>query len=847
MQEGWHYLLEEDELKYNGIVYNEMKGAYSDPYRLLFNVMDKGLYPNASYKFEAGGNPDFIPDVVLETFLDFHKKYYRPENSLIFFYGDMDIEKCFEKLDKEYLSSFEKIGSCAEIKAQPALSEPVFDVGEYSVNEEDDLDDNYMAVSYAFSPCMSAFDVSAMKVLNYILMGTPASPLYKALVEAEVGEDLSGHFSKEIKHPAFGISMRNGALSSSEFKEFLDKTLAGLAKDGINKDFVTACLNFLEFQAKEEDYGPNMPKGLIYVLRALGDWLYGKPPWEPLMGMLHLEEIRKKCDDGGYFEGLIEKYLLGNNHAVFALITPVLDLDETLEEALAEKLAVIKESLSDTEKEAIVRNSAELKAFQAMPDTPEELALIPRLAVSDIKKEIEIVPLTVKEKNGTKLLHSPLETNDIIYSTMLFDMSALPLDLLPITNILQYLLSKTATKNYDTTGITKEIKGNLGGLGFSTDIITPVGGVGVDSDSPASNDKFTPKAIVSAKFLSKNTDKMFGIVTEILQNSLFNDKTQVKNYLLEMKASMEDGFLTGGSTVAMARSLAYFSPAAAYQDQISGPGFYFYLKELCDNFETRFEDLRQKLIQTAEIIYNQNHACYTIVCNENLYGLYSSSLSGFHSGLCSRKLPKAERPALITPKGEGFVTASKVQYNAMSANFFADSFEYSGALKVLGNVLDNYLFEEIRAKGGAYGYGSGFTQKGVMYFYSYRDPELEATYEVFKNTSSYISGLSLSDKEMEKYIIGTIRAFDRPSTNSHKGLAAASNFLQGWTDEMRQKQRDEILSANMQTLKGFTGLLDKAFTQGNYCAVGSGAALEASLKGVSSAVSGGIIKNIKRL
>jgi Zn-dependent M16 (insulinase) family peptidase len=815
-QEGWHYQLDEaeGELKYNGVVYNEMKGAYSDPYRILYNVSDKALFPDTVYGFESGGNPEAITDIDYESFIEFHKNHYCPENALIFLYGDMDIEYCLKKLDEEYLSKFEKKGLRHEIAPQPPFGAPVFASGEYSVAEEKDLEQNYMAATYVFSHEMPPMDITGMKVLNYVLAMTPASPLYKIMVEANIGEDISGHFSRDSLHPSWGISMRNGRLSPEELKDFMDKALKQIADEGLNSEFVTACLNFLEFQAKEEDFGPNTPKGLVYNLRAMSSWLYDLSPWDALSGVIHLEQIREACAEGGYLEGLIREHILENNHRAYAIIKPVLNLDEEREEATRKKLASIKAELSAEEKEAIIAYCKELKVYQETPDPPELLALIPRLSVSDIKKEIERIPLEIKDETGARLLHAPLETNDIIYSTMIFDMSALPQKFLPLANILQYMLSKVATKNHDTLSLTQEIKGYLGGLGFSTDIIT------------RSIEDFIPAALVSVKFLSQNTAKMFEIVAEILLDSLFDDKSQVKNYLLEMKAAMEDRFLTGGSSIALMRSMTYFSPAASYQDAIGGLGFYDFLRELCENYDNRFDSLKTDLREVAGMIYNKNHVQYNIVANEGLYKKFVAELKGFHAGLPGEQLPKAAPPAIIDGGNEGLATASKVQYCALSANFFNDGFGYSGGLKVLGNVLDNYLYEEIRAKGGAYGCGSNFSHKGIMYFYSYRDPELVATYDVFKAAAEYIRNLDLSEKEIEKYILGTIRALDKPATNSHKGLSAASNYIQGWEDDMRQKERDEVLAANLESLRAFADLIEQSTAQNYICAVGAAAALD---------------------
>ena len=814
LQEGWHYQLEsaDSELKYNGIVYNEMKGAYSDPQDAVQNALRRALYPDALYRLDAGGNPEHIPELNYECFINFHKKYYHPENAMIFFYGNMDIEHCFDKLDAEYLSKFKATGQNVEIAAQAPLAEPVFTSDVYSVANEADLEENYMAIGLNFPDDMTQLDITGLKLLNYILMTTPASPLYEAMVEAEIGEDISGYVSSEALHPYMQITLKNAALTAQELKDFVDTTLTNIAKNGLSKKFVSACLNFLEFQAKEEDYG-SQPKGLVYNTRALTTWAYGKSPFDGMMGILHLNEIRELCEKGGYLESLITKYLLDNPSRAYVTMKPVLDLDGQKEADVAEKLAGVKANMSDDEIAQTIAEYQSLREYQETADSEEIRSLIPRLAVADIKHEIEITPLNVLNFHGVDVYHAPLATNDIIYANMMFDIANLPKKYLPMVKILQYILSKVGTKNYSTSGITEEIKANLGGLSFSTDIISKSLG------------EFYPRATVFAKFLSGNTAKMFEIVTEIAQNTKFNDKSQIKNYILEIKASMEQMFLTNGSIFAVERAAGYFSSAAAYNDAVGGLSFYDYVKDLSDNFDARFEALQADLHELCRIIYSKSAVKYSIVADQDLYNLYENHLQNFHNGLFDAVPGQPADIQLLTPKNDGFITASKVQYCAIAANICADGHAYTGALKVLSNIIDDYLYDEIRVKGGAYGMGSNFGRNGGMYMYSYRDPHVANTYAVYKGAAEHIRNIDLSRAEIEKFILGTIRSFDRPATNAHKGFLATVNHMLGITDEARQKERDEILGTDLATVRSLAGVLADALEQDNFCAVGSEAAI----------------------
>ena len=828
LQEGWHYQLENaaDPLKYNGIVYNEMKGAYSDPQGLMGDALKRLLFPDSIYSLDSGGNPEAIPDLTYEQFLAFHKQYYHPENAFIYLYGNMDVDLCFDKMDKEYLSKFAPSGSPEiTVAEQKPLAKPALATENYSVADADDLDENYMGMSAALPANMPPRDLSGLQLLSYVLMATPASPLYKALVEAGIGEDISGYASIHCLHPQFSVTMRNATIGLEEFKTRIDGMLTEIANGGISKEFVAACLNHVEFIAKEEDYGAWWSKGLAYNDRSLIPWLYGHSPFDGLRGLEYLAEIRKLCEAGGYLEGLIRTHLLDNPHRAYVEMRPVLGLDDQKEQAVAEKLAALKADMTDAQIADVMADYQAFKTYQQTADTPEILGLIPRVAVADIKKEIERVPLNVFTDGGTEIYHAPLATNDIIYVTMMFDMDAVPADKLPLVRVLQHVLSKVATKKYDTAGLTQEIKAHLGGLTFAADCIT------------RTQHDFSPRAVVSGKFLSKNTPVMFDLAQEILTNTVFNDRSQIKNYVLELKASMEDMFLTSGSGFAAERSAAYFSTWAAYNDALSGLGFYEYIKELADNFDKAgtFERLESDLTELLGMIYAKNNARYGIVGDDGLYTGCMTHLNTFHAGLGTAAAGTKPNIPLVTPKNEGFITASKVQYCALAADFLADGFSYSGGMKVLANVLDDYLYEEIRVKGGAYGLGSSFSQNGGMCFYSYRDPHVANTYEVYSRAADYVRNLTLSQTEMEKFIIGTIRGYDRPATNAHKGLRAMTNHLLGVTDEMRQKERNEILGAKLADVKKLADMVDAAVAQNNICAIGGETAINEG-KGLFGAV-----------
>ncbi|MCL2415485.1 MAG: insulinase family protein, partial [Defluviitaleaceae bacterium] len=501
LQEGWHYQLQnrDDELEYNGIVYNEMKGANSDPYDLLETCMLKALFPDTFYAYEYGGNPNHIPELTYEQFLDFHKKYYHPQNSLLFFYGDMDIEVAMGHLDAEYLSRFTRSNEDDFViteSFQKPFDSPRVSMGNYSATNEEDLGKNYLCCAFALPDNLEPKVITGLKLLHYILLSTSASPLYKALLESEIGDDIGSYFNTDTFHPIWSITIKNAECEANKMFDIIRRTLEHIITEGLDKKFIEACLNFVEFQAKEEDYGYR-PKGLTLNSSVLCGWLhYQNQPFAYMEGLKNLLEIHTDCIENKYLENLIKTYILDNNHSAQVTLKPILNLDAQIEEETAAKLANIKAGLSDTEIDKIIKDYEELCEFQSIPDTPKALECIPLLKISDIKPEITKIPLLVKSSNAQKtgkILHSPLDTNEIIYNCMFFDTSAVPFEKLPYLRILQHILTKTATRSFSNQALTQEIKGKLGGLAFTFDILS------------RGKDDFAPFAVISAKSLSKNT------------------------------------------------------------------------------------------------------------------------------------------------------------------------------------------------------------------------------------------------------------------------------------------------------------------------------------------------------
>ncbi|MCL2171589.1 MAG: insulinase family protein, partial [Defluviitaleaceae bacterium] len=770
----------------------------------------RGLFPDTCYALDSGGDPAAIPTLTHQQLCDFHNKYYHPENALIILYGNMDIEYCMNHMCAEYLSKFAPSGQTVEIAAQPAANAPVVQTGEYSVADEDAVGMKYFDAAWAMPETLTTREIAAFKVLQYILMSTPASPLYKKLAEAELGEEISGYFSDYRVQASWSVMIMNSKKTIEDLVKVIEDTLQNISKNGLDRDFIQACLNFMEFQIKEEDFGYR-PKGLVYSGMIYSSWLYGGDPFENLNRISLLEDIKDDCLNNRLLEGLIDKYLLKNNHRAYTTLTGVLDLDGKMEEDIAKDLAKIKDGMNEDEIAKTIADFQQLRAFQEIEETEEDKACIPLLAISDIKKEIERVPLVKKSVGSANILHSPLATNGIVYSTMFFDTSAVVADKLPVMHLLQYLLTKVPAGSFTNQELTREIKGNLGDLSFAFDVMN------------RTKTDFTPYALVSAKVLEKNTNIMFDLIHKIITSSHFNDKSQIKNYVLELKAGMENGFVTSGNVFAAKRSMAYFVRGMAYADAVSGLGFYDFVKDLADNFDARFDGLCADLVQVAAQIYRRDAALFSVTCDDALYPAYEAGLADFYAKLSDAKIAAAPAPELAAGP-EAFIAASKVQYVVQSAEYTKET-AYSGALKVLSSILDNYLYGEIRVKGGAYGYNSRFAREVGMSFGTYRDPHLANSLAVFAAAADFIDTLDISDRELTKFILGTMRGFDRPAMPSHKGFNAAINHILGITDDMRQTERNEILSATLDALRPHAALIRACMAQNHITVVGGDQAI----------------------
>lgn len=819
-QEGWSYQLEnaEDPLTYNGVVYNEMKGVFSSPEEFLDRSIFNTLFPDTEYGVESGGDPDYIPDLSYEEFLDFHKRYYHPSNSYVYLYGNMDMEERLTWLDEHYLSKFDVQPVDSMIHRQKAFDKVQDVVLAYPISEEEDVDGNtYLSYNIVAGDTLDVELCLAFEVLEYALLSTPGAPLKQALLDAKIGKDIFGSYSDGILQPFFSIVAKNSDMEKKEeFLAIIRDTLTKLTEEGLNKKTLEAGINYYEFRFREADFS-SYPKGLVYGIDVFDGWLYDDDkPFDHLKALGIYAKLKERISEG-YFENLIRKYLLDNTHAAFVAVVPEKGLAKKREDALKEKLQKIKAGLTKDEISAIVENTKALKEYQEMEEDPENAKCIPMLKRSDIKRETHTISNEKMLIDDTLVLHHDVETNGIGYLTLLFDLEHIPVSYAPYLSILKSVLGYVDTEHYTYSELFNEINANTGGIICGLNIFEPKG------DSKTPQIKFG----IKSKMLYPKLPFAFDMIKEIIHTSKLDDEKRLYEILAQQKSRAQMELVSAGHSTAMLRACSYFSPSAAYQDAIGGVRYYRVVADLEANFETKKAELIQILKDLKEMIFNPEHLMVSFTATKDGYKQLEGVLPGFKKSLkSSDKTLDGAMTLLLEKKNEAIKTAGQVQYVGQAGDFTADGYQYTGALRILRMIMSyDYLWLNVRVKGGAYGCMSGFKRNGSCFFVSYRDPNLKKTFDVFAGIPEYIRSFDADEDEMTKYIIGTISGMDVPLTPSAEGTLGLNAYMNGITIEDLQKERNEVLDAAAEDIRALADLVETALKQNYICVVGSESAI----------------------
>ncbi len=814
-QEGWHYQLENeaDELKINGVVYNEMKGAFSSPDDVLDREVFNSLFPDTPYGVESGGDPACIPDLTYENFLDFHGRYYHPANSYIYLYGNMDMAERLNWLDEQYLSHFDALTIDSEIRLQPHFTEPVEVKKEYPVTDSEPLRGNaYLSYNTVVGDVLDRELYVAFQILDYVLCSAPGAPVKQALTDAGIGKDIYSVYENGIRQPYFSIVSKNADISQKDaFLETIRKTLEGLCRDGIDKKALKAAVNYYEFKYKEADFG-SYPKGLMYGLQALDSWLYDEE-----RPFLHVEAdavflSMKEKAESDYFETLIRDYLLANTHRSVVLVEPVRNLAAKEERKQRERLAALKDSMSAEALAALVRETKALEAYQETPDTKEAVETIPLLRREDMTRKAEGFCNREEKCDDTVILHHDLFTNGIGYVKLLFDVGNVPRELFPYIGIYKAVLGLMSTERYSYGDLFNEINLCTGGIGTTVTTYT----------NSKNLDEYQIKFEIRAKVLYENLDKAFALMQEMILHTVLDDEKRLHEIISEARSRVQAGFMNAGHTLAALRAMSYFSGAAAISEQFSGLPLYRLLEDIDDHFEMRTRDVVDKLKTLTGMIFRPENLLVDYTAEERGNKGLTELVKKIKMALPQGPVEKECYVPQVEKKNEGFLSSAQIQYVCRAGNFIKKGFPYTGALRMLKVIMGyEYLWNQVRVKGGAYGCMCSFGRSGDSYFVSYRDPNLERTIEAYESACEYIRNFDADERTMTKFMIGAVSELDMPLTPSARGARSLTAYLTNTTYEETQKERDELLDARADDIRRLADYVEAFLSDDCLCVVGN--------------------------
>lgn len=831
-QEGWHYELtgKDDELKINGVVYNEMKGAYSSPDEVLSSQIYRSLFPDNTYSKDSGGNPEYIPKLTYEAYLDFYHKYYHPSNSYIYLYGDMDVVERLEWLDKEYLSLYDYKKVISEINKQPAFDEIKNVEAEYSITMDDSQENKtYLSYNRVVGDSLDEMLYQAFDVLDYALVSSPGAPVKQALIDAGIGDDVYGSYDAGILQPVFSFVAKNAnASQADEFESIIENTLKEVVKTGINKEALLAGINSSEFKFREADFG-QFPKGLLFGLNCLDSWLF-----DDMKPFIHLECLGtfaklRKAVDTDYFEKLIQEYLLDNTHGSSVTVKPKRGLGNEREEALAKELSDYKASFSDEEIDKLIEETEHLKKYQEEPSSDEDLRKLPMLTRADMKKEAMPFSNIEDTLSDVKVVRHDIESNGIDYISFLFDAGDFAQSELGYLGFFTNALGLVSTENYSYTDLANATNIYTGGISTGT------------ASHPDIKDRnnFVFKFEVKLKVLEKNLDKALELMEQMLLASDFTDTKRLGEIVAQIKARLQANLSSSGHLVAAMRSMSSFSRYALYQDELKGIAFYRSICRIEKELSESPESVSDKLAAIAKKLFARNRMLISFTGNSEAYGNAKLSLEKVIAGFNKMSVIGDQAEVHFNTAKEAFIDASQIQYVAKTGDFICEGYEYTGALRLLRIILSyDYLWINVRVKGGAYGCMNTFLRSGESYFVSYRDPNLSDTLDVYDRIPEYIKSFSPDERDMTKYIIGTFSALDTPMNPEAKGSRSMSAYLEGITYEQIQKERNEILNAQPEDIRRLADLVEAVLKKDSICVIGN----ENMIK-----ESAGLFENVEKL
>lgn len=725
------------------------------------------------------------------------------------------MEEKLRWLDETYLCRFEAVEVNSRIRLQKPFEKMIEKELSYSIaSDEPETDNTYLSYNKVIGTSLDRELYLAFQILDYALLSAPGAPLKKELTDAGIGKDIMGSYDNGIYQPIFSVISKNANPEQKEaFVEIIETVLSRLAKEGIDRKALEAGINYHEFRYREADFG-SYPKGLMYGLQMMDSWLYDDE--KPFIHVEALDtfEFLKKQLNTGYFEDLIQTYLLNNPHGAIVTVKPERGRTARMEKELEEKLEAYKESLSKEEQQNLVDRTHALEAYQSEPDREEDLEKIPVLHREDISRDIEPVINEEMTVAGVPVIFHEIETNGIGYLDLLFDMSGIEEELLPYVGILQSVLGIIDTNHYEYGELFNEINVHTGGIGTSLELYPDV--------TKVKEKEFRATFEIKGKALYEKLPVVFAMMGEILTESKLTDEKRIKEILAMLKSRLLMKFQSSGHTTAVLRGMSYASPSARLKDLTGGIGFYEKVAELEEHFDEEKADLTAKLQQLCQRLFRPDNMMVSYTAAEDgLRGL-ESMLEELKKRLFTTPVKEGRCILHCEKKNEGFKTASKVQYVARCGNFIDGGEQYTGALQILKVILSyDYLWQNIRVKGGAYGCMSSFNRIGEGYFVSYRDPNLKRTLEVYDGVAEYLRNFTVNERDMTKYIIGTMSGIDHPMTPSAKGDRSMNLYMNKVSEAMIQEERNQILDAEQEDIRKLAKIVEAMMAAGQLCVIGS--------------------------
>lgn len=800
-QEGWRIVMDDENSMphYTGVVYNEMKGVFSDPQNLMYNFMMKELFPDNCFSNCSGGDPEKIPTLTQEAFVEFHKKYYHPENSFVYFFGDADMEQELDFLDKNYLSKYTKRGLNYEIENQKPFSLPKTIEKFYP-----SLYDDSTYLSYNFVTCNNnqTEDVFGLFVLGEILVGQESGIIRQSFVKEGFGDEISFNIEPLqqtiLSFTAYGCKGN----VSEKFKKLIIDSLNKTVETGIANHLIEAVMNRFEFSQKEF---ADSQLGIKIISGALYTWFTGGDP----LKVIEFDELRKVITSD-FLIGLIKKYLLENNHNLLLTLSPKQQSKDEIQGKEQEELMKQFSSWDKNKIKELVEENIQLESFMNTPNSPEALKCIPHLKKEDLKKEAKDYQVKIKDN----ILRYEAFTNSIVYAVFEFNLQALPFDMLCYAGLLAEVLDNMSTEKYNYAEFDNNQDLYTGSFSSSTSVIHKV--------NKQSKREIMASFNIKTKFLAKNIDKVFLLVDQMVNHHVLNDKTRLKELVTRCNRQNKNALDSDPFSAVKSRVDSYFMEDDYVNEFLDGFDFYFFIKDLDENFDKKIDSVIQKLNLTANLLFNKDNVKIMTTIQKEDYPIFETKCKEFVEKLNPQKTTLHNWEIKLKVKNEAFVSDTKVQYVLLASDALKKGFKYNGYVNVLKKILSNdYLQNNVRVKGGAYGSWFSFTDGGLLCFSSYRDPNLKETLEIYKKSVDYLENFNADDEQMLKYIIGAIASEDYPLTARQEGNEAFTRYFREEVFSEIQQQRNEILSCKVQDIRNFATIIKDIISSGGLCVFGN--------------------------